>query len=121
MASVSLDLLDDDAARTALTHCCGARRWVEGMLGRRPFVSLDTLLAAAETEWGACGEAVRGPLPPSRRAGKAPIAWMTTFAEACARARVRRCNTLTRRRVRRIGERRSHTTPALATWTRCGE
>lgn len=34
-----------------LARCCGASRWVEGMLARRPFGSDDALLAAADAVW----------------------------------------------------------------------
>ena len=49
--SALLNALDEDAARAALTRCCGARRWVEGMLSRRPFPSTELLLAAADEVW----------------------------------------------------------------------
>jgi 2-oxo-4-hydroxy-4-carboxy-5-ureidoimidazoline decarboxylase len=39
-----------EAAR-ALGRCCGARRWVEGMLVRAPFASTAALLAAADQIW----------------------------------------------------------------------
>lgn len=32
----ALDALSEADARAALTRCCGATRWVEGMLARRP-------------------------------------------------------------------------------------
>ena len=34
-------------ARSMLSRCCGSRRWVEGVLGRRPFADADSLLRAA--------------------------------------------------------------------------
>jgi 2-oxo-4-hydroxy-4-carboxy-5-ureidoimidazoline decarboxylase len=40
-----------DEARDVLTACCGSARWVEAMLGRRPFASEDAALAAARHEW----------------------------------------------------------------------
>jgi 2-oxo-4-hydroxy-4-carboxy-5-ureidoimidazoline decarboxylase len=40
-----------DEARELLTACCGSARWVEAMLGRRPFASADAALAAARHEW----------------------------------------------------------------------
>jgi 2-oxo-4-hydroxy-4-carboxy-5-ureidoimidazoline decarboxylase len=40
-----------DEARELLTACCGSARWVEAMLGRRPFASQDAALAAARHEW----------------------------------------------------------------------
>jgi 2-oxo-4-hydroxy-4-carboxy-5-ureidoimidazoline decarboxylase len=42
-------------ARAALARCCGASRWVEGMLARRPFASTAALYADAEAVWGALG------------------------------------------------------------------
>jgi 2-oxo-4-hydroxy-4-carboxy-5-ureidoimidazoline decarboxylase len=46
-----LNVLEPDAARVALHRCCGSARWVERMLARRPFESLQSLYAAAETVW----------------------------------------------------------------------
>jgi 2-oxo-4-hydroxy-4-carboxy-5-ureidoimidazoline decarboxylase len=46
--------LDDapaDAARQLLATCCGSDRWVERMLARRPFGSLEELLSSARREW----------------------------------------------------------------------
>jgi 2-oxo-4-hydroxy-4-carboxy-5-ureidoimidazoline decarboxylase len=40
----------DEAAATLL-RCCGSTRWVERVLERRPFASLDELHAAAEAAW----------------------------------------------------------------------
>jgi OHCU decarboxylase len=41
------------AARAAelLTACCGAPRWVSTMVARRPYASLDEVLAAADDVW----------------------------------------------------------------------
>jgi 2-oxo-4-hydroxy-4-carboxy-5-ureidoimidazoline decarboxylase len=39
-----------DAAHM-LRSCCGAARWVDGMMARRPFGSQDALLAAARDVW----------------------------------------------------------------------
>jgi 2-oxo-4-hydroxy-4-carboxy-5-ureidoimidazoline decarboxylase len=50
-ASTRLDGADDDTARRLLTQCCGARRWVEQMLTRRPFGSDERLLAVAREVW----------------------------------------------------------------------
>jgi 2-oxo-4-hydroxy-4-carboxy-5-ureidoimidazoline decarboxylase len=38
-------------AAEELRICCGAGRWVERMLARRPFGSLDAARAAAREEW----------------------------------------------------------------------
>jgi 2-oxo-4-hydroxy-4-carboxy-5-ureidoimidazoline decarboxylase len=53
--SHGVDLGDDETARAVLHACCGSTRWVERMLGRRPFASGGALLAAAEEEWRALG------------------------------------------------------------------
>lgn len=45
----TLDAMDEVAAREALTRCCGATAWVDGMLARRPWGSEEALRAAAET------------------------------------------------------------------------
>ena len=50
-----LDGLGPEAATKALTRCCGSRRWVEGMLARRPFGSDPRLYEAADEVWGALG------------------------------------------------------------------
>jgi 2-oxo-4-hydroxy-4-carboxy-5-ureidoimidazoline decarboxylase len=42
-------------ARALLGACCGASRWVEGMMRRRPFATLEHALSAAEEEWWALG------------------------------------------------------------------
>ncbi|HWE86545.1 MAG TPA: 2-oxo-4-hydroxy-4-carboxy-5-ureidoimidazoline decarboxylase [Terracidiphilus sp.] len=47
---------DEAAAVQAMLACCGARRWAEKMVARRPFASLDALSAAADEEWNAMGE-----------------------------------------------------------------
>jgi 2-oxo-4-hydroxy-4-carboxy-5-ureidoimidazoline decarboxylase len=46
-----LDLASADEARQLLQTCCGSTRWVEQMLARRPFGSLENLLGVARTEW----------------------------------------------------------------------
>jgi 2-oxo-4-hydroxy-4-carboxy-5-ureidoimidazoline decarboxylase len=50
-----LDAADLADARRILQACCGSSRWVERMLARRPFKTLDALLAASRDEWSACG------------------------------------------------------------------
>lgn len=56
-ASTRLDEADLDTARRRLTRCCGAARWVDGMLARRPFGDDDRLLTAAREVWFALDEA----------------------------------------------------------------
>lgn len=48
-----LNRLTADAARAALTRCCGAGRWVERMEQARPFRDDDDVFAAAERLWWA--------------------------------------------------------------------
>lgn len=43
-----LDAAPVAEARADLLRCCGATRWVEAMLGRRPFADQSSMLAAAE-------------------------------------------------------------------------
>ena len=47
-----LDALSEEEARAALARCCGASRWVQRMLARRPFGTREALFAAAEAAWG---------------------------------------------------------------------
>lgn len=48
-----LNGLSEEDARPALLRCCGARRWAEGMLARRPFADDEALLQAADELWRA--------------------------------------------------------------------
>jgi len=48
-----LDSVDLEQARELLRGCCGAPRWVDGMLARRPFGSRDALLTSAREVWRA--------------------------------------------------------------------
>ena len=50
-ASSLLDRASPEDARTLLTRCCGAHRWVDAMIERRPFVSDDRLLEEARRIW----------------------------------------------------------------------
>lgn len=56
-AAAILDGQPEAEAREALTRCCGASRWVAGMLRRRPFGDDATLMAAADSVWGKMEEA----------------------------------------------------------------
>jgi 2-oxo-4-hydroxy-4-carboxy-5-ureidoimidazoline decarboxylase len=47
----TIDASVPDEARRLLRACCGSTRWVEQMLGRRPFHSQPALIAAAREEW----------------------------------------------------------------------
>ena len=50
-----LNALPDDRASSALGTCCGASRWVRGMLARRPFASRGAVLRAADELWREMG------------------------------------------------------------------
>lgn len=52
-----LDAAPTTTARAHLLGCCGSERFVDGMLARRPFGSLDGLLAAADEVWSGLGSA----------------------------------------------------------------
>ncbi|MCA9540980.1 MAG: allantoicase [Myxococcales bacterium] len=52
-----LNGLSADEARAALTRCCGARRFVEGLLAARPFASRTHLFGDAERVWWHLGDA----------------------------------------------------------------
>jgi 2-oxo-4-hydroxy-4-carboxy-5-ureidoimidazoline decarboxylase len=47
----ALNALGVAEAREALGRCCGAHRWVEAMVARRPFPSMKELEEAADAEW----------------------------------------------------------------------
>lgn len=49
--ALHLNLVSNEAAAEALARCCGASRWVLGMLARRPFASRAELLATADRVW----------------------------------------------------------------------
>lgn len=46
-----LNRLSEAEARRELERCCGARRWVDGMLASRPFASASALLDRADAIW----------------------------------------------------------------------
>lgn len=50
-AAEVLNGLEETAARVALTRCCGATAWVDGMLALRPFADDEGLLRAADRVW----------------------------------------------------------------------
>lgn len=52
-----INTADEPAAREMLACCCGAARWADGMLKRRPFASLDELVRAAGEVWDSLGGA----------------------------------------------------------------
>ncbi len=51
MDTGQLDALPRSDAADALASCCGSSRWVSRMLIRRPFGSLERVLAEAEEAW----------------------------------------------------------------------
>lgn len=58
MSSASvLDAMAPDQAKAALTRCCGASRWVAGMLARRPFADDATLHEQADQVWASMSRA----------------------------------------------------------------
>jgi 2-oxo-4-hydroxy-4-carboxy-5-ureidoimidazoline decarboxylase len=48
-----LNALPDSDAVEVLLGCCSAPGWAQRVAGRRPFGSVDDLLAAAEAAWAA--------------------------------------------------------------------
>jgi len=46
-----LDALSPGAAKEELLACCGSEDWADAVAARRPFGTLDELLAVAEQEW----------------------------------------------------------------------
>lgn len=53
----AFDRVPASEAARMLGACCGATRWVDGMLARRPFGDIRTLLSAADDVWSAMGPA----------------------------------------------------------------
>ena len=51
MESLRVDEVSPEEAGELLRRACGAPRWVERMLARRPFGSREALLGAARAEW----------------------------------------------------------------------
>lgn len=57
MSLNQLNQMTLDECRVALTGCCGARAWVEGMLAAWPFASINQLYETAGNLWWQLGEA----------------------------------------------------------------
>lgn len=53
----ALNKLDRESARPLLTRCCGAARWVDGMVAARPFADPAALFAAGDRVWAEMAEA----------------------------------------------------------------
>jgi 2-oxo-4-hydroxy-4-carboxy-5-ureidoimidazoline decarboxylase len=49
-----LNQLDGASLAEHLRRCCGATRWVEGVIAMRPYDSLNDLLDKADKAWGQC-------------------------------------------------------------------
>jgi 2-oxo-4-hydroxy-4-carboxy-5-ureidoimidazoline decarboxylase len=52
-----LDALPEPQANKLFAECCGASRWVSGMLSRRPFRSRAVVLSTADEIWRSLGPA----------------------------------------------------------------
>lgn len=57
LGATSIDVMSPEEAHEALTRCCGAERWVRGMLERRPFGDAGALMRAADEVWASMEEA----------------------------------------------------------------
>jgi 2-oxo-4-hydroxy-4-carboxy-5-ureidoimidazoline decarboxylase len=53
----TFDRMPAAAAAELLRACCGARRWVDGMLARRPFGAIGVVLGTADEVWSTLGPA----------------------------------------------------------------
>lgn len=53
----AFDQMPADEAADLLVACCGSRRWVEGMVARRPFHLLGVLLGNADEVWNSLAPA----------------------------------------------------------------
>jgi 2-oxo-4-hydroxy-4-carboxy-5-ureidoimidazoline decarboxylase len=51
MDLAAFNAASDEAAREALTACCGSSRWVKRMLAWRPFRTTEELFTAADAIW----------------------------------------------------------------------
>ena len=51
-----IDAASEAEARALLQVCCGASRWIDRMLARRPFASQSEARAAARQEWWALSQ-----------------------------------------------------------------
>jgi len=52
----ALNVLSAERAAELFRACCGALRWVDAMVSRRPFFSRDAVLQAADDEWSSMRE-----------------------------------------------------------------
>jgi 2-oxo-4-hydroxy-4-carboxy-5-ureidoimidazoline decarboxylase len=65
MVYLRVDQASVEDARALLRTCCGSARWIEQMLERRPFGSVDALVSASRDIWFAL----------------APADWQEAFAD----------------------------------------
>jgi len=56
MSLESLNSLDPDFANVQFTKCCGAEKWVNIMVAKRPYQSETEMLKAADKAWLVCVE-----------------------------------------------------------------
>ncbi len=52
----AVNAMPADQLSAQLRSCCGAGRWIEGMLAQRPFASIDAMLDAADEIWRGLGD-----------------------------------------------------------------
>ncbi len=57
MSKLRLNRVPEAEARQLLTRCCGATRWVEGMLHSRPYELKEGLHSTADDVWSRMGAA----------------------------------------------------------------
>jgi OHCU decarboxylase len=113
-----LNRLPEEAAAAHLRDCCGSSRWVNAMLARRPFASMEALLSAADESWRAAGPAdwdeafahhprigerrAAAPVSASAQAASAAEQGAVARADAAARAALAEANQSYERRFGRI-------------------
>jgi 2-oxo-4-hydroxy-4-carboxy-5-ureidoimidazoline decarboxylase len=71
-----------DEARRLLAGCCGAARWLDGMIAARPFASVAALKQRADAIWRSLGRAdVLDAMSHHPRIGEAPKASASELKE----------------------------------------
>ena len=56
MTLLEFNTISKNEAATALSRCCGSKRWIEQMMERHPFISEQELFTEAERIWKALSE-----------------------------------------------------------------
>ena len=51
MDLTTINCWNEETAREALTRCCGSGRWVDAMIHRRPFATIEELYQGANDIW----------------------------------------------------------------------